>query len=428
MQASKVVGKLLLASTLALIGIACGASGQERDSRTPNAVVEWNAITTRLLLDPGPVLEARAFAIVHAAIHDAVNGVARYYEPYAADVSMPEASIDAAVATAAHDVLIAFSTAHRDAVEAEYAAALSRIPDGPAKDAGVTLGQTCARLNLERRADDGISTVTEPRYVPTGQPGDYAFTPPFDAPPLGPIALYPGFARIKPFAVDITKHRVHGPDRLVSEAYARDFELLKSTGSVNSTERTPEQTQVAYFWYEEPNFKWNRIANELILRDDLDVWRAARLLALMNFAIADSGIACMDAKYEFRFWRPFTAIRKAAYDGNALTEPDAAWQPLFSAPPFITPPIPDYPSGMASLSAAAAEVLIRHFGDRQPLVVTSTSLPGTTREFSRLSDAAREAGLSRIYGGIHFLQAVEDGHRQGKAIGAAVSKKLPRVR
>jgi hypothetical protein len=415
------LAKLLLICNLAFIGTIARAANQE----STHAVTQWNAIATRLLVDPGPVLEVRAFAIVHAAIHDAVNGVDRRYQPYTADLSMPDASLDAAVATAAFDVLVTFVRSRDYELDQEYTTALARIPDGPAKEAGITLGRSCARANLDRRASDGIATVHEPPYVRTSNQGDYDFTPPFDAPPLGPAALFPGFGRVQPFLIDIKKHQLPRPDRLWSSQYTRDFYLLKSIGSVDSTRRTPEQTEIAYFWYEEPNFKWNRIANGLIEQHHLDEWDAARLLALLNFAIADSGIACMAAKYEFRFWRPYTAIRRAADDGNPDTQPDATWQPLFSAPPFLTPPIPDYPSGMASLSTAAAEVLIRHFGDRHDLAITSGSLPGVTRRFRRLSDAAEESGRSRVYGGIHFLNSVRNGARQGRSIGAAVSRMLP---
>jgi hypothetical protein len=434
MHAQKSLGTLLLVSSLILIGMTGRAAGQERTgagqerSGTPNAVLQWNTIATRLLLDPGPILEARAFAILHAAIHDAVNGVDRRYQPYTADVSMPGASLDAAVATAAHDVLVAFSTDRRADVEAEYAAALGRIPDGPAKEVGVSLGRECARGNLDRRADDGIVMVNEPVYVPSGEPGDYDFTPPFDAPPLGPAALFPGVGRITPFVIDIAKHHVRGPDRLASERYARDFNLLKSIGRIDSTRRTPDQTEIAFFWYEEPNFKWNRIANALIRQHHLDEWRAARVLALLNFAINDAGIVVMNAKYQFRFWRPYTAIRRAAEDDNPSTEADEEWQPLFSTPPFLIPPIPEYPSGLAALGAAAAEVLIRHFGDRHDLEITSSTLPGVTRRFKRLSDAAKENGMSRVYGGIHFLNSVRDGYRQGKGVGSVVSELLPRAR
>jgi hypothetical protein len=398
-----------------------------------NAVARWNTIASELMVIEEPVLDLRAFAIFHAAIHDAVNGVERRYEPYTADISSPGASVEAAVATAARDILLALSSSPQEEIEAEYIAALAAVPDGPAKDDGVILGRQCAQANLDRRADDGIATVTEPVYVPTGEPGDYDFTPPFDRPPLGPIALLPGAGRLTPFGIDLAKHRLRGPDRLASRRYAFDLNYVKSVGSLDSPTRTAEQTEIAFFWFVEASV-WNRIANTFILRCHVDVWRSARILALTHFAIADVGIASFEAKYRFRFWRPYTAIRRAGEDGNPCTEADADWLPLLWTAPdvipptFFIPPIPDYPSTAAGISAAAAEVLIRNFGDHLGFEATSTSLPGVTREFRNFTQAAKENGLSRVYGGIHFLRAVRDGYRQGKCIGCAISQMLPRVR
>jgi hypothetical protein len=249
----------------------------------------------------------------------------------------------------------------------------------------------------------------------------------FLQPPLGPIALFPGWGRVTPFGIELSKHQVPGPDLLSSLLYALDLNLLKSIGDLNSSTRTAEQTQIAFFWYEEPSFKWNRIANTVIRQRNLDDWQAARILALMNFAIADGLIACLEAKYRFRFWRPYTAIRRAGEDGNPLTEPDRAWQPLFSSPPFIIPPIPEYPSALAVSGTTAAEVLIRNFGDHVQFETTSATLPNVTRRFDSFTKAAVENGLSRVYGGIHFLRAVHDGFELGKGIGQDISRLLPSV-
>jgi membrane-associated phospholipid phosphatase len=421
MQIQENAGRLLLMTTIA-VGIPISVAGQD-DPGSGNAVTHWSAVGARLMVDPGPILEARPLAIFHAAIHDAANGVERRFQPYTADLSFPGASLEAAVATAARDVLMAFSPTRQAEIEAEYAAALAVIPDGPAEAEGVILGRLCAQANIDRRINDGIATVNEPVYVPTGEPGDYDFTPPFDAPPLGPRAFFPGFGRLTPFVIDVAKHSVHGPDRLSGSLYTFDFNLLKSIGSVDSSIRNAEQTEIAHFWTERPNRIWARIAVTILRDRDADPWQAARTLALVHFAITDAGIAVMADKYHFRSWRPYTAIRRAADDGNAKTEPDAAWQPLLQ-----TPPIPDYPSDQSDLNAAVAEVLIRHFGDRMHLKVTSTTLPGVTRRFESLTEAAWEGSLSRVYGGVHFLRAVVDGYWQGKRIGRVVSRALPSTR
>jgi hypothetical protein len=152
----------------------------------------------------------------------------------------------------------------------------------------------------------------------------------------------------------------------------------------------------------------------------IDAWDAARAFALVHFAMADSFIAGFGEKYEHRFWRPETAIRAAAADGNTQTEPDASWKPL-----LITPPVPDYPSTHTVLGWAAAEVLIELFGDRERYAMTSLTLPGVTRHYRGFYTPAEENGLSRLYAGIHFRHAVRDGRRQGRSIGQAVAQALP---
>jgi hypothetical protein len=438
---------IVVALMIAGCGHALALQGQPTDvafrgqKQSVNAVTHWNRIATEILpFEPGPVIDSRAFAILHAAIHDAVNGIERRYEPYTIDLSFPGASLDAAVARAAHDVLTELAPSHRERIDREYLTALGGVPDGPAKDAGLILGEKTARANLDRRSEDGVipgpwppqkGPITEPVYEPTGVPGDYDFTPPFDAPPLGPVALFPGWGRLTPFAIDLERHRLEGPDPLRSRRYARDVNLVKSFGRLESATRTPDQAATAFFWFEQLPI-WNDVARTVIQQRDIGPWRAARILALLNFALADSGISAFEAKYRFRFWRPYTAIRRAAEDGNDGTQADPDWLPLLWTPPdmppmFIIPPIPDYPSFAAVSSAAAAEVLTRHIGDRVGFEATSATLPHVTRHFGSFRRAAHEAGMSRVFGGIHFLHAVRDGFEQGKGIGREVSRMLPRA-
>ncbi len=439
MQLKKTHGTVSVLTILLFIACANTVANQAYGNNE-NVVTHWNSVALELMVDPGPIIESRAFAIFHAAIHDAVNGVDRHYKPYTADVSSPGASVEAAVATAAHDVLISLSPSQRDKIEAEYTDALAAIPDGPAKAAGVALGRECAQANLDRRANDDVPApfpptqgpITEPGYLPTGKPGDYGFTPPFDRAPLGPIALFPEWGHLTPFGIDLAKHKLPGPDRLSSRRYASDLNYVKSFGSLHSSTRTADQTQTAFFWFIEFPI-WNRITNTVLQQEHADVWRSARVLALVNFAMADGGIACFEAKYHFRFWRPYTAIRRADEDSNSLTDPDESWLPLLWTspevipPPFFMPPIPDYPSGGAVISAAAAEVLIRNFGDENKFVATSASLPNVIRRFSSFTQAARENGMSRVYGGIHFRHAVNDGYKQGRGIGRDIARMLPPI-
>lgn len=430
---------VLLLSFIVVSRVMAGA--QVAVAHDGNVVTRWHEIAMRLMVDPGPILDGRAFSIYQAAIHDAVNGIERHYKGYAVNLSMPNASIDAAIAAAAHDVLIALSPSQREKIEAEYSSALAKVSDGPAKNDGIFLGQQCARGNLERRADDNIPVgpwppstgpITEPVYVPSGEPGTYDFTPPFDRPPLGPIALFPGWGRLRPFGIHLARHRSKGPLDLSSRRYAFDVNYSNTFGSLNSTTRTADQTQTAFFWFEEFSI-WNQIANTVLRQKHADVWQSARVLVLVNFAIANGTIASFRDKYQYRSWRPYTAIHRADEDRNPLTESDESWLPLLwtspeSIPPqFFIPPIPEYPSTGATVSAAAAEVLTRTLGEREVFVATSPFLPGVTRHYESFYEAARENAMSRVYGGIHFLHAIHDGHLLGKGIGRDVSKLLPRV-
>ena len=413
------VGITRFASACAVVVVVAAAATLTAGARH-NAVVDWNAVAGQAFLPTqgtNPLAQSRTYAIFHAAIHDAINAIHPRYQLYTAGlVADPAASLDAAVAAASHDVLVALVPEQQPLVDRAYSDALAAVPDGAAKTNGIAAGKASASATLARRRLDGIGRATEPRYVPKLTAGDYQFTPPFD------FALFPGWRSITPFAIDVAQHRLRGPLPLSDSLYARDFNEVKAVGGAASTTRTPEQTEIARFWYEDSPLGWNRLATTVVRNVGLDLWDSARVLALMNFAMADGFIAGFDAKYQYRFWRPITAIHDAARDRNPFTKADPAWEPLLT-----TPPVPDYPSTHTVLGAAAAEVLIYAFGDEVPYSATSVTLPGVTRQFKGFSQAARENGHSRIYAGIHFRRAVEDGYKQGKRIGRAVVMLLPPV-
>ena len=391
-----------------------------------NAVLEWNALATEAFLPSqgtDPVNQSRTYAMLHAAIHDALNAIRQQFQAYTPGLPLlPGASPEAAVAAAAHGVLMELIPGQQALIQAAYLAALAAIPDGPAEDQGVFLGAMAADIILARRADDRAAAAFSTPYVPTGQPGDYTFTPPFDAPPLGPFVFAPGWGEVTPFAIDIKTTRLPGPLPLRSAAYARDFAYLKAIGAEDSTIRTAEQAQIARFWYEDSPIGWNRIANTVLTQESVALWESARVLALVNFAMADGYIAGFTSKFDARFWRPVTAIREAASDGNRFTMPDENWSSY-----LITPPVPDYPSTHTVVGAAAARVLIHFFGDRIRFSTTSVTEPGVTRSFAGFSDAAIENGWSRVYAGIHFVRAVEHGYLQGTRIGQKTTHLLKPV-
>lgn len=386
----------------------------------PNAVVHWNSLAEAALTPSqgtNPMAHSRILAILHASIHDALNAIDRRYASYTPGLSeAPGADADAAVAAAARDVLVRLVPDQAALVETAYGRALAGMVGGAAKTAGLTIGQAAAAATLDRRRNDGAAEAAIP-YVPGTAPGEYQFTPPFD------FAAQPGWGRVQPFVITLEDHALEGPQPLASPAYASDFAFIKEIGHIASATRSAEQGEIAKFWYEDSTLGWNRIANTVVRQRGLDAWEAARAFALVHFAMADGFIAGFDEKYRHRFWRPETAIRAAARDGNPHTGPDAAWKPL-----LITPPVPDYPSTHTVLGWAAAEVLIDLFGDRERYTLTSLTLPGVTRSYRGFSTAAEQNGLSRLYAGIHFRHAVRDGRRQGRSIGQAVAEALPRVR
>ena len=421
---------------ITLLSFSTGASASEYPGQD-NAVTRWNAITTEIMIaDNRGVLDSRIYAMTQVAVHDAINAIQPRFESYTPGLpSSPGASVAAAVASASANVLLALVPSQVEVINQRLSVALAALPNGPAKSAGIALGMQAAQLILDRRADDGADTPGPPLpsnpsnpndpYVSTNLPGDYRF----DTTPNFGFALYPSWGLVTPFVIDVAAHALPGPDSLTSFAYAADFAYTKAIGGAVSSLRTAEQERIAHFWFEASPIGWNRIAHHTIVWQRLDAWRSAWVLALLNFAMADGFIAGWDQKYRHRFWRPETAIHEAASDGNPLTHSDPDWVAFLSSPfpLFFTPPLPDYPSTHTVLGAAAAEVLIAFFGDRFAFRATSTTLTGVSRRFRGFSAAAIENGLSRVYGGIHFVRAVIDGYRQGQGIGRAAATQLKRI-
>jgi len=265
-----------------------------------------------------------------------------------------------------------------------------------------------AAATLAVRSGDG-SAATPPPFVPNTQPGDYQLTPPNFAP-----ADFIQWPQVTPFALaHANEFRPDPPPHLTSDEYTRSFDEVKSLGFINGATRTPDQAQIGQFWNGNIQDFWNEIAQTAALRHHLDLARTAHLFALLNISLADTAIAFFEAKYTYAFWRPVTAVQMAGIDGNPETEPDPAWLPLTTK----TAPDPSYPGAHSAISAAAAEVLRLYLGDRIMLDVTSESLAGVTRHFTSFSEAAEEAGLSRIYAGQHF----RFDHIAGKHLGRQVA-------
>ena len=375
------------------------------------------------------IIQTRTLAMAHAAIHDALNTIDPRFERYAFDGPIvPGAAPEAAVAAAAHDVLVAviplFGTAAQRVsalalAEADYAAALALIPDGAGKTAGIDVGQDAAAAIVAERTDDGLAFVNPP-YTPIAQPGFWQPTPNPNPPaPANGVsflpAILPGWGNLEPFVLMTgAQFRPDPPPAIDTEEYADEYNEVKAIGEQFSTTRTAEQSQIAQFWYENSQLGWTRIARIIAASRALDLWEQARLLALVNFGMADGFIAGWNTRYVYNRWRPVTAIRMGDTDGNPATIADPNWNTYLN-----TPAIPDYPSTHSVLGAAAAEAIERFFDDDAIEFTTTSGAPfgGITRSFPSVAAAAAENADSRVYAGIHFRSACVEGLRLGRKIG-----------
>jgi membrane-associated phospholipid phosphatase len=348
-----------------------------------------------------PLTESRVLAIVHLAIHDTLNSLERRYRTYTIRMTKtPGASAEAAVAAAAHAALTALLPACKSTFDAHLGKSLDAIADEKSKQVGVKEGREIAAAILAMRANDGVTRTVS--YESGTRPGAYRPTPPDFTP-----ALHPHWGAIRPFALkDPAQFRPPAPPAIGSALALDDIAVVQRIGGSTSTSRTNEQTEISRFWYESSPQGWNRIARGLAVARQLDAWATARLLALVNVAMADGFIGGFEAKYHYNYWRPATAIRERA---------DATW--LNNLP---TPPVPDYPSTHTVLGAAAAAVLARFFETDYISFEMTSGAPyaGITRKFWSFSEAAQENGASRVLAGIHFPTAVRTGYNQGDHIGA----------
>jgi hypothetical protein len=406
----------LVAASAALTAVA-GVRQKQNSSPAVNAdgshvILDWNRFAPQIIAaDNGyvnPLPATRALAMMHLAMHDAINAAAPRYATYAIRTRDQQADPAVAAAQAAHDVLATIYPGQKPALETYLKQYLSEAGVGPQVAKGVALGKRAAADIIAARADD--KSAAEEPYKDGGMPGEYRFVPGFA------FVNMPHWRSVRPFALGSpAQFRVSPPPALASNEYARAFEEVKRKGARTSDARTLDESHYAAFWYELSDIGWNRIARVVSREHPQDLWTTARTFALLNAALADSYIAGWDSKMHYNFWRPISAIRLAADDGNRATAPDTAWEPLLT-----TPPVQDYPSTHSVLGAAGAVVLAHAFG-RDDIAFSFTSLSADSanpvRSFRSFSEAARENAESRVRAGIHFRFAIEAGLALGQDIG-----------
>jgi PAP2 superfamily len=404
--------KLLLAATaVAVLTGANPALVKAQLAQPVSQVVQWNRTLLVIVRTPGAqpatIHPTRSFAIMHAAIYDAVNAIDGTHKPYLFGFSAPHvASQEAAAASAAHEVLVKlYPNFQATLLDPQLQQALAQLPNQGKAD-GVRIGNAVADRILAIRANDGSSNPPAP-YVFGNAPGDYQSTPP-NFPPQPQFTSWSG---VTPFALEAANQfRPGGPPKLTSNRYTDAFDLVKTFGIAGGTAASADEALTGKFWNGAIQNYWNEIAQTASLAHELTTAETARLFALLNLSFADGVIAFYDAKYTYNFWRPVTAIRAAATDGNPDTDADPNWLPEVGN----TTPDPSYPGAHAVISKAGAEVLISFFhNDNFDFSVTSEVMPGVERSFTSFEAAAQEATQSRLFAGVHFPFDLTTGRRLG---------------
>jgi hypothetical protein len=381
-------------------------------------IAAWNQISETAVKTAGhpPPVAALDFAIVHLAIYDAVESIERRYEPYYRLVPGATGLPSAAVAKAGHDVLVGLFPAQSATLDADYANFLAADGIDPL-DPATAVGARAAANILALRASDGRFPLNAPPFLGGTAVGQWRPTPSLlpGAPPTLSPGLTPWVATVTPFTMrSDSQFRVAPPPDPSSQLWANDYNETKTVGSLTSTTRTAEQTEIGYFWADSGPVLWQNALRYISSTYLHDPGETARMYALAEAAMADAQIACWDSKYFYNFWRPITAIRQGDQDGNPLTIIDPEWQPLINTPNF-----PEYPSGHADISGAIAHMLRLYFGSDELTfqMTTSNSLaPQKTRTFTRFSQAEQEVVNARVYVGIHYRNSDTTAAAQGRRV------------
>ena len=357
---------------------------------------------------PGSLIQ---LAIVQTAVHDAIAAIVKTHKPYLEGLTAPSsASQAAAAATAAHHTLVGIApssaTAAVDSLDAQYAASLASIPDGQAKADGIAVGAAAAAAMLAERAGDGRFGS---RTFQTGTGlGEWRLVPPLNA------NVFAWVADVRPFTLKrASQFRTEGPPDIGSAQYAAEFNEVKAVGSATGSTRTEAQNLLAAFVTTNPVPILYRALRDVAVARDLSTAEQARLLALVSVSAGDAVIGCWESKVHWSFWRPYTAIRGAASDGNPGTQADPDWTSLVAAPGY-----PDNPSGYNCIAASMMYSARLFFGtDRMSFTVNNPgSTPPTVRHYERFSGVIRDAIEGRILIGLHFRSADVQGAWLGKKV------------
>ena len=381
-----------------------------------DVVTDWSTTAGEIAsagkLPPGGAY--RAVAVVQTAVYDAVNAITKRYPPAHGSLqAAPGASVEAAVAAANRATLSALVPVQQATIDKAYQAAVAPLPEGPAKTAGIAVGEQAATAILALCAGDGFDTPES--YRPHTTPGVYVPTV------LPDLAHWPGR---KPWLLASADQFPPGPPPSLSSAvWARDYNEIKALGAKQSTQRTAEQTAIARFWEARVPTIYLPVVLSVATAPGREPTQNARLLAVATQAMDDALIAVADAKYHYNFWRPITAIRNGDLDGNDATEREATWMPFID-----TPMHPEYPCAHCIVSASLSAVLKAEIGSGSTPTLRSASSTagGAVRTWASVDEFTREIALARILDGVHYRNSTEVGSAMGKKVGELAVQSFPK--
>jgi hypothetical protein len=366
-----------------------------------DVVTDWNQKAGEWLVDSktGTPPANRVMAIVQTAVHEAVK--AAQAQP---GTTPGVASVDAAVAAANRVTLARLLPSQEAAVTAHYQATITRLPDDAARAAGIAAGEQAAAAVLARRLDDGAGSPD--RHRPLTTAGTYV--------PTAPVAATQWPRRLPWLLTSPSQFRPGPPPALASAQWARDYDEVKALGARASKTRTSEQTEIGRFWdFSLPPVYHAALRSVVAAHPKRSVEQNARLFALASQAMDDALISVFDAKNQYNFWRPVTAIRNGDQDGNDATTVDPGWVPLID-----TPMHQEYPSAHSIIAGALGTVMQAEFGNKIDIATSSPTAQGATRRWSKVEDFMREVSESRVYAGIHYRSSIETGLAMGRKVGA----------
>ncbi len=410
--------RISLAVAVGLVMVLSVGASVSSSAPGDNAIVHWSEVAEAAISAPaapgGPLRPPASSSVlagmVHAAMYDAVAAAEGGLEPFATRVSAPPgASVDAAVAQAARDVLTVRVPGQAANVQAAYDTYLAQLPAGPAKEAGKAIGAAAAAGMLALRTGDHFDDVV-PYVQPTPGPG--VFEP---IAPTTPVDVKLG--KVRPFTYDTPAYRPDAPYAITSKQYADDVSELLTVGRSTGSTRTAAQTETVRFFTDPTYVQFSRGIRRLADERGLDLRESARLLGATWVSVADTMIACWEAKYHYLFWRPNHAIQRADTDGNPATSPDATWLPL------VTGNHPEYPSGHACFTAAVTKSLHEHFGTKWLQLTLTSTVTGTTRTYTHLGQLVADVENARVWGGLHYRTTMTETAKHFPRIAKDVAKR-----